>query len=196
MENKKAFTPAKGKIKNSRFLTGFTLIELLVVIAIIGLLATIVAVAVTSVRKKARDTKRRADLKELQLALELYADANGGYPVTTGRLECTGSWCGMCSYYNPLGTNTNSGSTGWIPNLAPTYLSQLPADPKPVGTGRCYLYAGNADDFKLLAYQTVENCTPAPSGTGILSSDAMYDPKPARSGECTLAVYTPGAQDW
>lgn len=63
--------------KNKR---GFTLIELLVVIAIIGLLASIVAVAVNSARKKARDVKRKADIKTIQTALEVYYDDNNSYP--------------------------------------------------------------------------------------------------------------------
>jgi len=59
---------------------GFTLIELLVVIAIIGLLATIVMVSLNTARTKARDDRRRADLKQLALAIEMYYDANGSYP--------------------------------------------------------------------------------------------------------------------
>ncbi len=44
---------------------GFTLIETLVVIAIIGILATIILVAVSSVALKARDTKRKAELSQI-----------------------------------------------------------------------------------------------------------------------------------
>lgn len=59
---------------------GFTLIELLVVIAILGLLATIVAVSLTSARARARDSRRVSDLRQLELALELYYAANEQYP--------------------------------------------------------------------------------------------------------------------
>ncbi|PJE58430.1 MAG: hypothetical protein COU81_00740 [Candidatus Portnoybacteria bacterium CG10_big_fil_rev_8_21_14_0_10_36_7] len=59
----------------------FTLIELLVVIFIIALLASIVSVQVSKARSKARDTKRKADIKTLQTALELYYDATGSYPI-------------------------------------------------------------------------------------------------------------------
>ena len=61
---------------------GFTLIELLVVIAIIGLLSTIIAAPIQNARKKARDDKKIAELKAVQLALEQYAESNSGtYPV-------------------------------------------------------------------------------------------------------------------
>ena len=59
---------------------GFTLIELLVVIAIIGLLSTLAVVALNSARMKARDSKRVADMKQLQTALELYFNDKSAYP--------------------------------------------------------------------------------------------------------------------
>lgn len=65
---------------------GFTLIELLVVIAIIGVLATIVLVSLSSARQKGRDAKRIADVKQLQLALELYYDASSTYPAALANL--------------------------------------------------------------------------------------------------------------
>jgi len=63
--------------KNKR---GFTLIELLVVIAIIGILSSVVLASLNSARLKARDARRVADLKQIQVALELYYDANTKYP--------------------------------------------------------------------------------------------------------------------
>ena len=60
---------------------GFTLIELLVVIAIIGILSSVVLASLNSARRKGRDARRIADVKQLQLALELYYDANGSYPA-------------------------------------------------------------------------------------------------------------------
>lgn len=63
--------------------SGFTLIELLIVIAIIGLLATLAIVSLTGAQRKARDTKRIADAKQYQGALELYYNDNNRYPKPT-----------------------------------------------------------------------------------------------------------------
>lgn len=61
---------------------GFTLIELLIVIAIIGLLATLAIVSLTTAQQKARDTKRLADVKQIQNAVELYFSEIGNYPAS------------------------------------------------------------------------------------------------------------------
>jgi len=69
--------------KSSR---GFTLIELLVVIAIIGILSSVVLASLNDARQKSRDAKRIADVKQMQLALELFFDSNGSYPSSTSQL--------------------------------------------------------------------------------------------------------------
>ncbi|MFA5644183.1 MAG: type II secretion system protein, partial [Patescibacteria group bacterium] len=71
------------KKNNKNFKSAFTLVELLVVIAIIGILATLAIVAIQNTRAKARDTKRIADVKQIQTALELYFNDNGSYPVSS-----------------------------------------------------------------------------------------------------------------
>jgi prepilin-type N-terminal cleavage/methylation domain-containing protein len=63
--------------------SGFTLIELLVVIAIIGLLSTLSIIALNSARARARDAKRISDVKQMQIALEMFYNENNAYPVST-----------------------------------------------------------------------------------------------------------------
>lgn len=88
---------------------GFTLIELLVVIAIIGILASVVLASLNTARRKSRDARRISDVKQLQLALELYFDGNGqAYPVTA-------------SWSTELSTANKCGGAACIP--------VVPADP-------------------------------------------------------------------
>ncbi len=65
---------------------GFTLIELLVVIAIIGILSSVVLASLNSARTKSRDARRIGDMKQLQLALEMYYDTEGSYASSTAAL--------------------------------------------------------------------------------------------------------------
>lgn len=97
---------------------GFTLIELLVVIAIIGLLSTLAVVALTSARTKARDSKRTADMKQLQTAMEMFFSTNNTYKPTgcatagTKVSACAGTGAagladfmgGIANFKDPTGT--------------------------------------------------------------------------------------------
>ncbi len=77
---------------------GFTLIELVVVVAIIATIMSIVVALVGDAKAKARDTKRRTDLAQIQVALELYRNQNGSFYVTGGGAGGTGT--GYLSYEN------------------------------------------------------------------------------------------------
>lgn len=68
-------------VRGARTARGFTLIELLVVIAIISILSSVVLASLNSARQKARDARRVSDMKQVQLALELYYDTQSQYPV-------------------------------------------------------------------------------------------------------------------
>lgn len=70
--------------------SAFTLIELLVVIAIIGILSSVVLASLNDARQKSRDAKRIADIRQVQLALELYFDSNAAYPATLAPLATGG----------------------------------------------------------------------------------------------------------
>lgn len=59
----------------------FTLIEMLIVIVIIGILATALIPRLQSVQARARDTKRKTDLRNIYNANEIYFIDNGAYPL-------------------------------------------------------------------------------------------------------------------
>ena len=64
-------------MKNNK---GLTLIELVVVVAIIGLLSSIISVALNTSRMRARDTRRVSDLKQMKSGLDIYYANGNGYP--------------------------------------------------------------------------------------------------------------------
>jgi prepilin-type N-terminal cleavage/methylation domain-containing protein len=109
---------------------GFTLIELLVVIAIIGVLASIVLASLNSAREKSRDARRLTDIKQIQLALELYFDGTGSgqYPVTS--TTCTDGGGAANAEHNGLNALAND-----------NYIPQIPRDPNLGTPSDCYEYA-------------------------------------------------------
>lgn len=116
-------------IRSLRFLRaypGFTLIELLVVIAIIGLLSSVVMLSLSNARKKSRDVKRLADLKQIITALDLYYDKYGQYPTTTDN-DCLG--------YDTSNMNSEGNPNGFINSLVTSgVVSISPGDPSQSGT--------------------------------------------------------------
>jgi len=66
---------------------GFTLTELMVVIFIIGLLATVVVVNVLPSADRATVEKARIDIRNIELALELYRGDMLTYPTTEQGLD-------------------------------------------------------------------------------------------------------------
>jgi len=109
----------------------FTLIELLVVIVIIGVIATMSTIALTSMRSRARDSKRISDLKQIATTLELYYADHNAYPTTL-----------------TFGSALVGASNG------KTYMAKVPTNPTPRAEGACadieYQYAGSTSDFSLI----------------------------------------------
>lgn len=111
---------------------GFTLIELLVVIVIIGVLSTLLMANFIGVRQRARDGQRKANLRQIQAALEFHRADQGNYPPAS-----TLSTCGAAF-------------TGGSPVV--TYISKIPCDP--LNTGK-YVYTydqvGGGTGYNLIA---------------------------------------------
>ena len=152
-------------MKKMKKTQGFTLIELLVVIAIIGILSSVVLASLNTARTKARDAKRVSDVRQIQLALEMYYDDNSNYPTALS-----------------------------VANLVtPGYIPSVPNDPS-TGTAYLYAALGSGavcSSYHLGA--TLENtgnsvlnndqdatagtvCTGG--GTAFAGTDPIYDVKP------------------
>ncbi len=110
-----------------KFKKGFTLIELLVVISIIGLLSSVVLVALNSSRKKARDIRRLSDIRQITLALELFYSTKGHYPgLAIEGVQNSGEFLGDDS--------------GPIEQALSEFISSIPRDPLHDGVVYFYSY--------------------------------------------------------
>lgn len=122
--------------------SGFSLLELLVVISIMGILIALGTVAFSTVQKKGRDSRRRADIKAMQDAFEQYKAENNTY----------GTCSTMAAY--------DSGSGAIMPG-------GLPTDPKNSGTF-IYNTATGCDATSYCVCAAMENSSgnaDAPLGT-------------------------------
>ncbi|MFA6122770.1 MAG: type II secretion system major pseudopilin GspG [Sphingomonas sp.] len=114
---------------------GFTLIELMVVVVILGLLAAIVTYNVLPLGDRGKITKAKADIAQIEGALDLYKLQNDVYPSTTDGLQALVS--------PPADADASKYQRGG-------YIKKLPLDP----WGKPYLYAspgthGEADVWTL-----------------------------------------------
>ncbi len=115
------------------------MIELLVVIAIIGLLASVVLASLSTARKKGRDARRLADMKEIQTALELYYSDHNSYPAATSQASAVTALTG----------------------LVPTYISAMSDDP--LGGSYHYVYLSTSGGTFYCLGSIIEGTAPASS---------------------------------
>ena len=142
---------------------GFTLIELLVVIAIIGILTTIASISLIQARRRARDTKRVADIQQVRSALLIYSNQRATYPATPAGGGILGSGNAACLDDSVSGFNATCGAGGEL-----VIMQRVPAD---IAGGTGYVYSKTEAQSYAITFTlegTVENldgnCTATENG--------------------------------
>lgn len=117
-------------------LKGFTLIELMIVMVIIGVLVAAGTYSWLGAQTKARDSRRKSDVKAIQQALESYYIVYGFYPASTsGIITCNTPFD---SSQRPWAGSFSCNSAATTPK---TYMQKLPTDPVPGSVS--YYYSVN-----------------------------------------------------
>lgn len=185
---------------------GFTIIEILVVLAIIGILSAVLYSSFFEARQDAKNKAFRSDLKEVQLALEVYKSQHGQYPnVPTGPSVPSG--CGNTD----AGVSTAESTLcpeiiGYIGGLTPEFIAVLPAHKKSANPNCNVVYSVDAVNFSWYKV-TAENCfagaTSAANGINQNDEFARCPTVCAASGVCdptgqnfyeSYAVYSRGGE--
>jgi prepilin-type N-terminal cleavage/methylation domain-containing protein/prepilin-type processing-associated H-X9-DG protein len=166
-----AYNEAKSMKGNAR--NAFTLIELLVVIAIIGILAALLLPALASARQKARTANCASNLRQLGLAIQMYADdyngklqgLSGVFPVWTN--SPPQAWTQLVyPYLKNMKVFVDPGWPTWMADLAgfDYNLNLLPG----------YVAAGSANQFNAIDFKRITN----PAAFILLSEDLYKYPGP------------------
>jgi type II secretion system protein G len=116
----------------------FTLIELMIVIAILGVLAALISGNFITSLKKGGDARRKANLEQIQRALEMYYEDKKSYPTfnifqTPNYSLCESAIAEFC-------------------NSEKTYMQKIPTDPV---SGNNYVYVSDGQSYQL--YSCIEN---------------------------------------
>ncbi len=117
----------KNKNKNA-----FTFVEILVTISILVVLISISIFAFRSTGAESRNTKRVSDIKQIQVALDMYRKESGSFPTTI-----------------TMGSELKNATTSTV------FLKKIPNNPSPEDDGTCadqnyqYTYATATDTYTL-----------------------------------------------
>ncbi len=126
---------------------GFTLIELLIVITIIGILTAVVTTNLSSARSRARDARRKSDLRSIEQSLRLYYNDYKKFPDSDAEFKIDGCNTNPCSWGGAF-------SKGNGPTI---YMTSLPTDPSSTtNSTTTYRYYSSSDDQYILQ-ATLEN---------------------------------------
>lgn len=128
--------PPRRRARPQRRDAGFTLTEVMVTILIIGLLSTVVLINVLPSRDQAMVEKARADIRTLEMALDMYRADMLAYPSTDEGLD---------ALMEPPSGNSRADRF-----REDGYIRRLPTDPW--GNPYQYLSPGESGSFDIYSF--------------------------------------------
>lgn len=133
--------------------SGFTLVELLIVIAVIGILAGGIISLVNPVAQfqKANDSRRKADLAQIQKAFETFYQDNGKYPDSSRANDSCEGGSNPCPY-RIKGIDANNPIRNWGQSWLP-YMGTLPKDPS---SSKKYVYNSTSNGQTYCIYASLD----------------------------------------
>lgn len=129
-----------------RLQRGFTMIELIIVFALIALLSSyMLGMSFIGAKKRARDSERKTQIKQLSVALEQYVNDHGSYPASSADGEIMGCDSNGDDVYDELcDWGGIFGASGGV-----IYMAQLPKDK--LSSNRRFFYQSNSIGWQLFA---------------------------------------------
>jgi prepilin-type N-terminal cleavage/methylation domain-containing protein/prepilin-type processing-associated H-X9-DG protein len=148
-------------MRNPNKKPGFTLVELLVVITIIGILIALLLPAVQAAREAARRMQCGNNMKQVDLAIQLYYEAMGNYP-----LGCVG--------YQSSGISGSWVTVTWMRSILPYLEQENATNGLNVNLAGDYINDRFLDRTRIEAY-----CCPSDTAGRESFFDATFNPSDA-----------------
>jgi prepilin-type N-terminal cleavage/methylation domain-containing protein len=130
------------QLKNNK---GFSLTELMVVMSIVGTVATLSSASMDDILPMARDAQRKANVKQVQTALNLYYNDHEQYPVSVTTEPTAEDWQSMKDILEAIDE---------------TYVPEMPHDPLDTDP-YVFKYWSDGQKFKI-TYETEDPLDESP----------------------------------
>lgn len=152
---------------------GFTMVEIMVVVSIIAILSAIIYAGFDNAREQARTRALQTEIKEVQLAIEVFKAQHGRYPGVdvANQANCA---AGLMAQQGGMRGGSNCANfvnyigEGGIGYLAPDFIASLPLARDSNNPNCVITYETNAtgDWYKLTAHRCLEGATTVAEGIG------------------------------